>query len=122
MATKERYYVSERFSKEVLPEVREAVRIMEDNAFTLRDKQWDVREFVLSGTRIMNIQTTVGKPLLTVIIQDSVGGWAVSWPAKFRDSASLSLDLTANTYSLILWYPMADDKVLAVAGVTGGLL
>jgi len=119
---KDRYYFSERFSTAVLPELKEAFRLAEDNMFSLRDRQWDVREYILNGTRIMNIATTIGKPLLTVLIQDSVGGWAVSWPAKFQDSANLNLDLAANTYSTILWYPMSNTRVLAVGGMTGGLL
>jgi len=119
---KERYYVSERFSKEIPSELKEAWRIAEDNMFSLRDRQWDVREFVLSGTRIMNIPTFIGKPLMTILIQDAVGGWAVSWPAKFQDSANLNLDLTANTATVIIWQPVSDTRVLAIAGMTGIIL
>ncbi len=116
---KSRYYFSERFSQAVIPEVKEAFRLAEDNLFSLRDRQWDVREFTLSGTRIMNINTIVGKPLLTILIQDVVGGWAVSWPTKFRGTSVFVFDLTPNTYTSILWYPVAEDKVLLIAGSSG---
>jgi hypothetical protein len=117
--TKIRYYPSERFPEAIGPELKEESRLQWDALYSLRDKAWDVREFVLNGTRAMNIQTTIGKPLLVILIQDQVGGWAVSWPLKFRDTASLGLDTTANTYTCILWYPLAEDKVLAIAGSTG---
>lgn len=116
---KVRYYPSERWQDSIGPELKEESRLQWDALYGLRDKVWDVREFVLNGTRAMNIQTTIGKPLLVILIQDQVGGWAVSWPLKFKDSASLNLDLTANTYSCILWYPMSEERVLAIAGSTG---
>jgi len=117
-----RYYPSERFPDSIQNELKEESRLQWDALYSLKDRQWDVREFVLSGVRGMNILTTIGKPLLVVLIQDAVGGWEVSWPAKFQDSANLNLDLTANTYSTILWYPLSNERVVAVGGMTGGLL
>jgi hypothetical protein len=117
--TRDRYYISERFSNAVPQELKEAWRLAEDNMYHLRDRQMNVEIFTLTGARGMNINTIVGKPLLVILIQDVVGGWAVSWPAKFQDSASLNLDLTANTYTCILWYPISAERVLAVAGSTG---
>ena len=118
----DRYYPAERFPASVAPELKEESRLQWDALYSLRDKVWDVREYMLTGPRIIDVLTIVGKPLLIVLIQDVVGGWEVGWPLKFRDSASLNLDLTANTYSTILWYPTADDRVLAVAGSTGAAL
>lgn len=120
--TTNRYYPSEQFSNAIPVELKQDSRLQWDALYSLRDSQWDVREFFLTGTRIMNIPTVTGKPLLVILVQDQVGGWAVSWPSKFRDSVNLNLDLTLNTYSTILWFPVARERVIAVGGMTGGAL
>jgi hypothetical protein len=121
-AQQNRYYPSERFPNTIPNELKEESRLQWDALYSLKDQKWDVQEFTLTENRGMNLVTFTGKPLLTILIQDQVGGWVVSWPAKFRDWANLNLDTTANTYTTILWYPMAEDKVIAVGGMTGGIL
>lgn len=120
--SKDRYYPADKWPPEIHDDVKTEARLVRDALYNLRDKSWDIQQFTLTSSRSMNIQTIAGKPLLVVLIQDVVGGWKVSWPTKFRDSANLNLDLTANTYTTILWYPVSDVMVIAVGGMTGGLL
>lgn len=117
--TANRYYPSERFPPSITPELREESRLTWDALYSLQDKRWDVREFVLNSPRAMNIITVVGKPLLVILTQDGTGGWAVSWPAKFRGTSSFVHDLSPNTYTTILFYPVAEDKVLLISGSSG---
>lgn len=119
-----RYYPSERWPEkadQIVPahELKEESRLQWDALYDLKGNQPDVREFMLNSPRAMNILTQVGKPLLTILIQDMVGGWDVSWPLKFRGTSAFVFDKTPNTYTVIFWYPVSEDKVLLIAGSSG---
>ncbi len=91
--------------------------------YALRDAAWDVLDMTITKDTLINRDLVAGKPLLLIIRQDTVGGWTITFDPKFKGYAGLgALDTTANTYTLILFYPPTEDYCLFLAGVTGGAL
>lgn len=91
--------------------------------FDLVDRQIDFADILLTRNYLFNPATTIGKPLIGVLRQDTVGGWAITWGDKFKGTATLApLTTTANTYTAALFYPASETSVYLIAGITGGAL
>lgn len=91
--------------------------------YALRDAQIDVLDVTISKDTLINRDLVAGKPLLLILRQDVTGGWTITFDPKFKGYAGLgALDTTANTYTVILFYPPTENYCLFVAGITGGAL
>jgi hypothetical protein len=119
MATnRARYYPN--LSKDVSPTVRIEMKQVRDILYDLRDKvMWDVEQITLTKDILINPPTYEGKPLLLVVVEDATGGWIPTFHTKFKGMAAFTWVTTANTYSTLMFYPVKDDVVLLLSGVSG---
>jgi hypothetical protein len=91
--------------------------------YDLTDRRVQVEDRLLTRDTLVDPATMVGKPLLVILRQDTVGGWATSFGMKFKGVAAFgALTTAANTYTALWFYPTSDSEVLLVSGLTGGAL
>jgi hypothetical protein len=116
-----RYYPD--LGNEVTPVVKIEMKQVRDILYSLRDKvMWDIEEITLTKNILVNPVTYAGKPLLLIIYEDATGGWTPTFHAKFKGIAAIVWDTTPSTYSTLFFYPVKDDVVLLISGVTGLVL
>lgn len=108
--------------------VEQEVRRLWSASFQLQDAAIDVLDTTLTKDTLLDRPLAKGKPLLVILRQDTVGGWSVSWATnpdgslKFKGMSGWTLDTTANTYSILIFYATSETEALVAAGVTGGNL
>lgn len=103
--------------------LKEEIRLIWDGIYDLRDSaKFDIQFILLTRPTQIEFPTYKGKPILAIIQQDATGGRAIRFAPKFKGINSIIWDTSPNTYSCVLMYPMQDNVVLCVAGVTGGEL
>ena len=91
--------------------------------FDLVDRQFDFVDVLMTRNTLFNPPTTIGKPLIGVLRQDTVGGWTITWGDKFKGTNTLTpLDTTLNTYTAAIFYPVSYSIVYLISGITGGTL
>ena len=98
-------------------------------AFLLRSSIYDIRDYipdVVDMTLTANIKfdrsLVVGKPVILIARQDTVGGWTITWASKFHGTNLIAAVTTANTFSVYEFYATKVDYALLTNWISGGNL
>ncbi len=119
-AASSRYYP--KFSDDVSHELQHDARLTWDALYLLRNKTNEVEVIKLTEDKKISSDLTPGRPLVLILIQDSVGGRVVQWADKFKGANGIVLLTTANTYSTLMWYAVDEKTAYLMSGFTGGQL
>jgi len=104
-------------------QMKEEIRLIWDAVYELRDTaKWDMKVLTVTKNTMIDFPTYKGKPVLVILKQDGVGGHILRFATKFKGINAIVWDTTANTYSSVLFFPLLDDLVFCVSGVTGGAI
>jgi len=92
--------------------------------YDLLDRQFQVYDVTMTKDTLVNPDTKAGRPLIVFLRQDATGGWLTTFAPKFKGMTTGlgTLDVTANTYTAIFFYPTTDTEVMLLGGITGANL
>ena len=90
--------------------------------YDLRDKTVDVVVLTLTANQKFDRTLIVGKLLIVIVKQDTVGGRMITWGSKFHGTNLITWVTTANSYSVFEFYPIRSDYALLVRWLSGGNL
>jgi hypothetical protein len=123
---KQRYFPN--LKDEVPYNTETELKQLRQYAYDLFDSKTRILDYTLSASKRVDTALIVGKPLVVIARQDTVGGWNVEWATnadgslKFKGTSLVTLTTTANTYTAYYFIATSESEAMLVSFVTGGNL